>query len=271
MIKNDAPDMELLYYMSEKDTAEDLAREAFQIFLSRHYANLVVSCRKSLAALTHGRPLNGLPVDDVGRDLASSVMSSVYDGLCKKFTRAPKPGTEAKTIQCWLARIAKYHALRAWKAAIDDAMGTARPGQAAVRASENDEAADPITDFIDSLTQDNDAEDVDDDAPAEKAAMRALLTRAWQTLSEQDRQVIKCSAEHDAGWALGGHATREHSKQLAELFKTNPVALRQRRKRALDKLKKAVARIAQLENDDEQQPESNQGSQNVARFERRRT
>lgn len=257
MVDKNAPDIELLYYMSEKNSAEDIGREAFQIFMDRHYANLVVSCTKSIAARTHGRPLNGMPLDDVAKDLAYSVMEAVYQKLCRRFTKAPAPGTETKTVRCWLARIAYFYVLRAWTDAIKESIRAVRTGSEILAANDDEDPANAFTDFISNLSQDATSEDDQDESP-EKARLRTILLEAWNTLSEQDRQVLKCSAEHNAGWSLNGHATREQSRKLAELFKTNPVALRQRRKRAMDRLRAAAQRIMQLENGDEKEPKSRQ-------------
>lgn len=270
MVDKNAPDMELLYYMSEKDGAEDIAREALRIFMDRHYANLMVSCEKSLAARTHGRPLNGMALEDVAKDLANSVMWAVYEKLCKRFTKAPAPGTETKTVRCWLARIGSIYALRAWADAAKEAMRTARVDIEELADADDDSPENAVTDFINNLSQDASAGADKDESP-EKARLRAILLEAWGTLSEQDRQVLKCSAEHNAGWSLKGHATRERSRQLAELLKTNPVALRQRRKRAMDRLKAAVRRVAKLENGNEDEPESDEGGTNITRFGRRST
>lgn len=270
MVDKNAPDMELLYYMSEKDSAEDIAREAFRIFLDRHHANLVVSCCKSLSARTRGRPFQGVSLDDAAKDLANNVMWAVYEKLCTKFNKEPTPGTETKTVQCWLARIAYFYVLRAWTAAIKESMQTV---QLNVDGLEGDEDTDPvnsITDFINSFSQDNAPEADQDDSP-EKARMRAILVEAWGSLSEQDQQVLKCSAEHNAGWLLNGHATHDKSRQLAKLFNTNPVALRKRRQRALGRLRTAVQRIIQPEHGHEDDSQSRQRSTNVTRFERRST
>lgn len=272
MVNKNAPDMELLYYMAEKDSAEDIAREAFQIFLGRHYANLVVSCRKSLAARTHGRPFQGVSVDDAAKDLANSVMWAVYQKLCAKFTREPAPGTETKAVQCWLARIAYFYVLRAWIAAVKVSMKTVSL-DTDESGIEDDKDAGPATwiaDFIDSLSPD-DASEVDQDDSPEKARLRAILVEAWKSLSDRDQQVLKCSAEHNAGWSLNGHATHEKSRQLAELFNTTPVALRKRRQRALDRLKAAVQRIVQPEHGHEDKSYSRERNTAVTRFERRRT
>lgn len=270
MVDKNAPDMELLYYMSEKDGAEDIAREAFQIFLNRHHANLVVSCRKSLSARTHGRPFQGESLDDAANDLANSVMQDVYQNLCAKFTKEPAPGTETKAVQVWLARIAYYHVLRAWTTAIKEAMQTVHLDMEGFEAHEEENPASPITDFINNHSQDAALETDQDESP-EKARLRSILVEAWGSLSEQDQQVLKCSAEHNAGWALNGHATHKQSRQLAKLFNTNPVALRKRRQRALDRLKLAVERIIQPEHGHEDESESRKSSANVTRFERRRT
>ena len=270
MVNKNAPDMELLYYMSEKDSAEDIALEAFQVFLGRHHANLVVSCRKSLSARTHGRPFQGVSLDDAAKDLANSVMWAVYQKLCARFNREPAPGTETKTVQCWLARIAYFYVLRAWTGAIKESMQTVQLNVDELEGDKDSDPANSITDYISSLSQDALPETDRDESP-EKARLRAILVEAWGSLSEQDQQVLKCSAEHNAGWSLNGHATHEKSQQLARLLNTNPVALRKRRQRALDRLKADVQHIVQPEHGHEDKSESSQRTTNVTRFERRRT
>jgi DNA-directed RNA polymerase specialized sigma24 family protein len=236
----EVPDDELLYYISQHATDKDVAEEAFREFFRRHCDNLTQSCRMSLGALNRQHQHLG-DLDAAAEELAYEVFRQVHEKLAAKFTTKPKPGTAGKVVQVWLARIASNLARREMVSVLRE--------RGRMVSLDDESAHDAIDESADTAVADDSGEV---SAPSPQRRLQAM---AFDSLSDDDRRILKLSVELGVFGSGGGFAARQAGQALATTLGIPAATARKRRERALERLRGALKAL-QEESGQNHDPES---------------